>query len=178
MSITPSERKAIAFVVVLLALGAGARFLAALRQERVAIGAQHNDALAAQLAAVDSQRMQQRLERRRPRRAKPEKEKTKSAEQRDTVIVDVDRASASELEALPRIGPTLAKRIVNEREANGAFGSISGLLRVKGVGPKLVTHIAPYVTFSASVRPSTALSVSLGSVPRASRPPPTRLAPP
>jgi competence protein ComEA len=63
--------------------------------------------------------------------------------------VDVDRATAIELEALPRIGPTLAARIVAEREANGPFGDLDALdRRVKGIGPALAKAIQPLVRFS------------------------------
>jgi competence protein ComEA len=67
--------------------------------------------------------------------------------------IDVDRASAAELETLPRIGPTLAARIVADRNALGAFGSLDGLQRVKGVGPALAARLAPLVTFSGTPRP-------------------------
>jgi competence protein ComEA len=64
--------------------------------------------------------------------------------------VDVDRASAAELETLPRIGPSLAARIVAERELNGPFGSLEALdRRVKGIGPALVRALKPFATFSA-----------------------------
>jgi competence protein ComEA len=69
----------------------------------------------------------------------------------DPVIlsVDIDRASAKEIEALPRIGPALAARIVTEREANGPFASLEALdKRVKGIGPALAAAIRPFVTFS------------------------------
>jgi competence protein ComEA len=63
--------------------------------------------------------------------------------------IDVDRASAKEIEALPRIGPALAARIVTEREANGPFLSLEALdKRVKGIGPALAAAIRPFVTFS------------------------------
>jgi competence ComEA-like helix-hairpin-helix protein len=66
-----------------------------------------------------------------------------------TTIVDVDRATAEELETLPRIGPALARRIAADRESNGAFGSLEALQRVKGIGPALARQLAPHVTFSA-----------------------------
>lgn len=63
--------------------------------------------------------------------------------------IDVDRASAVELEALPRIGPALAARIVAEREANGPFGGLDALdKRVKGIGVALARAIQPFVRFS------------------------------
>jgi competence protein ComEA len=41
--------------------------------------------------------------------------------------VDVDRAGADELARLPRVGPKLARRIVEDRDAHGPFGSVQGL---------------------------------------------------
>ncbi len=50
--------------------------------------------------------------------------------------IAINRASALDLEALPGVGPALAKRIVEEREKAGPFRSPRDLLRVKGIGPK------------------------------------------
>jgi competence protein ComEA len=72
------------------------------------------------------------------------------------VPVDVDRATAAELERLPRVGRVLAARIVADREARGAFGSVEALTRVTGVGPALAKRLAPLVTFSGTPRPSSA----------------------
>lgn len=73
--------------------------------------------------------------------------------------VDLDVASAASIESLPRIGPALASRIVDDRTARGPFRSLEGLDRVKGIGPALQREIAPYVTFSTSGRPSTVAAV-------------------
>lgn len=48
--------------------------------------------------------------------------------------IDVNRASEADLTALRGIGPTLAKRIVAYREANGPFRSVEELAQVKGIG--------------------------------------------
>ena len=48
--------------------------------------------------------------------------------------IDVDRAPAGELIRLPRIGPTLAARIVANRDSRGPFGSLVQLDRVTGIG--------------------------------------------
>ena len=48
--------------------------------------------------------------------------------------IDINRASAKELEALPGIGPALARQIVEDRTANGPYRSPEDLLRVKGIG--------------------------------------------
>ena len=55
--------------------------------------------------------------------------------------VDVNRASESELDRLPGIGPVLAARIVDEREAGGPFASYLDLQRVRGIGPVTVERM-------------------------------------
>jgi competence protein ComEA len=64
--------------------------------------------------------------------------------------VDVDAASAAELTRLPKVGPRLAKVIVADREAHGAFGSLAGLDRVPGIGPGLLKTLAPHVEFGGA----------------------------
>ena len=49
-------------------------------------------------------------------------------------LVNINLADATALEQLPRIGPTLAERIVSYRDANGPFASIDSLLDVPGIG--------------------------------------------
>ena len=48
--------------------------------------------------------------------------------------VDVNTAAAEELEELSGIGPVLAQRIIDYREANGPFQSVEDLLEVSGIG--------------------------------------------
>lgn len=69
---------------------------------------------------------------------------------RDRELVDVDTADAAAIASLPSIGPVLAARIVADRSARGAFGSLAGLQRVRGVGPALAAKIGQFVTFSRS----------------------------
>ena len=52
--------------------------------------------------------------------------------------VDVNHATVEELQALPGIGPVLAKKIVDFRAANGYFRNVQDLRNVSGIGPKLL----------------------------------------
>ena len=60
--------------------------------------------------------------------------------------IDINTATVAELERLPLIGPALAARIVADREAQGPFATAEDLARVKGIGPKTLAHLAPYLT--------------------------------
>ena len=62
----------------------------------------------------------------------------------------MNRAPAQELERLPGIGPSLAARIVAERERNGAFLKADALLRVPGIGPRTLERIRPYLALPHS----------------------------
>ena len=50
-------------------------------------------------------------------------------------VVNINRASVTELDTLPGVGPSTAQAIVDYRSANGPFGSPEDLLNVKGIGP-------------------------------------------
>lgn len=58
-------------------------------------------------------------------------------------LVNVNTATAAELERLPGIGPVLARRIVEHREASGLFRRLEDLREVKGIGPKLYRRLEP-----------------------------------
>lgn len=58
--------------------------------------------------------------------------------------LDLNKATAAELERLPGIGSTLAQRIVDEREKK-PFASVDDLERVFGIGPKKLEQVKPFV---------------------------------
>jgi competence ComEA-like helix-hairpin-helix protein len=60
--------------------------------------------------------------------------------------VDLNRADRQTLATLPGIGPSLADRIVTDRERRGPFGSPEALLRVPGIGSKRMTQVRPHLT--------------------------------
>ncbi len=62
-----------------------------------------------------------------------------------TERLDLNRATAAQLEALPGIGPALAARIVAKRDSLKGFRSVEELVRVRGVGPVLLTRLKPYL---------------------------------
>jgi competence protein ComEA len=59
--------------------------------------------------------------------------------------LDINAAGWPELSVLPNIGETLAKRIVESRQADGPFADVDDLQRVRGIGPKTLEQIRPYL---------------------------------
>lgn len=59
--------------------------------------------------------------------------------------VDLNTATAAELDALPGIGPVLAERIVAYRDAEGPFRSVDQLEDVPGIGPAIAADLAARV---------------------------------
>lgn len=91
-------------------------------------------------------------------------------------LVDLNRASAEVLEALPGIGPSKARLIVATREQRGGFRSVEELDQIPGVGPALMAQIRGLVTVSApppstfatggqSASPAAAAAAGPGMVP-------------
>lgn len=63
--------------------------------------------------------------------------------------LDLNSATASELDGLPGIGPVLAGRIVSHRDTHGPYRATDDLLAVPGIGPRLYARVAPLVTVRA-----------------------------
>jgi len=61
-------------------------------------------------------------------------------------LLNLNRATVAELDALPGIGNVLANRIVEWREREGPFQSVDDLGKVEGIGPALLAKLAPLVT--------------------------------
>lgn len=60
-------------------------------------------------------------------------------------LVDLNRARIEELEALPGIGPALARRILESRAREGRYQVPDDLLRVRGIGPATLERLRPLI---------------------------------
>lgn len=143
---TPGERKALLFLSGVMLLGGGVRVARAFGHSGQ-VEPQAKAAIERQIAAVDSVRKHGKKKGKGRRAKKPPVVVVPA-------IIDLDVASAAEIETLRYVGPSLAKRIIADRDSLGPFGSLDGLLRVKGVGPKLAKKLDSTVTFSLLPRPS------------------------
>lgn len=60
-------------------------------------------------------------------------------------LIDINTASAVELDELPGIGPVIAQRIVDYRTKYGPFRNLDDLIKVKSIGNKKFQQIEPYI---------------------------------
>jgi competence ComEA-like helix-hairpin-helix protein len=81
--------------------------------------------------------------------ARPEPSRPHAALLRDGARMDVNAATAEELELLPGVGPSLARRLVEAREAGGPFRRPEDLARVRGVGAKTRDKLARFLRFDS-----------------------------
>ena len=78
--------------------------------------------------------------------------------------IDVNSANWPELALLPNIGEQLARRLVAERTENGPFRDLADLRRVRGIGPRTIESIEPFLL------PLTAVETTAGtSLPRSTQ---------
>jgi hypothetical protein len=172
----PAEHKALIFVGAIAVLGAGVRVL---RASSEASAPATQQALEHQMQRADSSWHSERdalkgrgRGRGRGRGARDLDSTTdtthrrRSAAPRDSVPrqlaplerkgyigkrLDLDVATAAQIDSLPGVAPGMAKRIVADRLMRGPFLSMNGLRRVSGVGPLFIQRIDSVVTFSGTM---------------------------
>ena len=59
--------------------------------------------------------------------------------------IDLNHATAQQLTRLPGVGPSLAERIVDNRNQEGPFPSVGALARVRGIGLAAVRRLEPFL---------------------------------
>lgn len=156
LQITPQERLALTVTALLLSVGTGARVLALngpppdLRTGGMPADTREGATPPGLRASVD--------------RRVAERQRA-SAPLRPGERLDVNHASAVELERLPRVGPGLAARIVAHRAEHGPFRSLAELDAVPGVGPALLATLAPVVTLPAAPGPPATRAGPPGAAP-------------
>ena len=160
MPSTPAERRALAVIAAVAALGVVARVVES-RSARPAPTPAEVLALDAQIERVREARglaksgtKSSTTRRRAAADSSTIRRTSQSArEEKERVLVDLDTAAIATIEALPWIGPALAARILESREKCGPFGSLDALQRVYGIGAGMAKRLEPYVTFSTPSRP-------------------------
>jgi competence protein ComEA len=65
--------------------------------------------------------------------------------------ININTASAAELQELPRIGESIAQRIVDYRTKNGNFKRIEDLMKVRGIGERVFLQLKDLITVGEPV---------------------------
>ena len=73
----------------------------------------------------------------------PDQEKQQRA--KSAWLLNINTASAEELETLPHIGPRMAERIIEYRKKHGEFTSVDALQNVSGIGKKTLEKLRPFI---------------------------------
>jgi len=66
--------------------------------------------------------------------------------------VNINAASLTDLQGLPRIGPKIAQRILDFRKEHGPFKKIEELMKVRGIGEKVFSNLKDLITVGAEVQ--------------------------
>ncbi|MCC7007295.1 MAG: helix-hairpin-helix domain-containing protein [Acidobacteria bacterium] len=67
-------------------------------------------------------------------------------------LVNLNQATATDLQQLPGIGPSMAARILEYRQKNGTFKKIEELMNVQGIGEKNFLKLRPLITVGSASR--------------------------
>lgn len=150
---TPGERKALLFFGMVAMLGAGVRLWQA-RRPAAQQTQPHADTYSGDTARVSSQRpAKSSSSTRTVVRGQSNRSRTGQINRDSNSIVDLDRATMSEIDALGVLPKGLARLIVADRDSLGPFGSIEELRRVPFLSASTLRKLAPRVTFSRIPRP-------------------------
>ncbi len=176
-----SDQKALMFVAAVAVLGAAVRVVrAATANESVAQPALDRQVKAADSAAHAGRaagRSQGRGRQGRGRGGRSGQASDTSKHVRDSIArahqapldrpgyiggkLDLDVATLAQVDALPGVSLLMARRIVFDRIAHGPFVTRDGLRRVSGVGQNFLSKVDSLITFSGTVRMTSAGDTAL-----------------
>ncbi len=160
MKFTPLERMAILFTTIVLSFFAGFYVRGALIQDSIIIETQMEpDSIEAEAQETTTHTAQNEKTSAIVSQPSQDISESLSTSSEDEVSlvesvasvqgaelkIDLNAASLEELDSLPGIGPVLAQRIIDYREQNDGFRSVSEIVNVNGIGEKTYEKIADLV---------------------------------
>jgi hypothetical protein len=163
---TPAEHKALLFLAVVATLGAGVRLWRAPHTHPIhqsSATSRDADRRGGRDSRDEPDVARSHARKRTPGRTSTTRtgaRKSRAAGSRighidrdSTSIIDLDRATVAEIDALGVVPAGTGRMIVDDRAAFGPFGSIDELRRVPYLSSAIIRKLAPRVTFSLLARP-------------------------
>lgn len=148
MRLSSDEARALGFVALLLALSGTARVLV------------RPPDFAEELEAIDLESHTEQVE------AALAEEQRRNEPLEPNETLDPNTAPAIELSRLPGVGPALAERIIQDREANGPFQTTGDLERVSGIGPRVLERMIAHIELPRGPRRTDVAGQTDGAVTR------------
>lgn len=165
LKITPSERKAIAGLLILLVILGGTNLALSpsvpFEEERYLELEKQFEKRTAMLEAKEQELMEQYYPRKSekiyaaktdttPTDTTDRKDEQKANQQAQKKRININTAPQKALESLPGIGPTYARRIIKYRKENGKFETIGELKKIDGIAEKRLENLKPFVKLKDS----------------------------
>jgi DNA uptake protein ComE-like DNA-binding protein len=154
---TPAERKALLFFGIVAMLGAGVRVWRSSRPATMSHSATSVASAGTRASGSGRSSPSRPLGPSDPHRTSVQKRTSVSGTRRayrdSSSIVDLDRATVAEIDALGVLPSGMARLIVADRDSFGPFGSVDELRRVPFLSASTLRKLAPRVTFSRVPRP-------------------------
>jgi len=154
-NLTSNERRAIILTAFVILAASSIQILQPHIEKKNVLDYRVSDSIFSRLSYTDTINKSQDIDIINTRTSGNETESITSTNKRNTTnspssfpklaSIDINCASSQELQQLPRIGPAMARRIIEYRERNGPFQSYKDLLKVKGIGKKTLEKIKPYI---------------------------------
>ena len=150
---TPSELKAVIFVVIVLLVSGTYQLISPHRNLQPIYNYSESDSIFKRISkdtiitdSVNNKILKPNISK-SSKNLKSQKliKNTPKKEDLLPLSININTASEKELQKLPRIGPAMAKRIIEYRTTNGKYNKIEDLLNVKGIGEKTLDKLKPYL---------------------------------
>jgi len=148
LGFTHNELRVVFFLIVALLVGMGFRLHKQGARQAIVPAASTDSSF---VAVFQTKAAELNLADKRgaPQAAVKRAEKTSSSERERGsgvgLLIDVNTATASELERLPKVGPVLARKIVEHRDEHGSFRQIHDLVKVRGIGEATLQRLRPHL---------------------------------
>ena len=145
MDLTTSEKRTIIIILVVILISAVVQIFSSSSANAPRIDYSESDSLFSRLSHVLPQISSQQSEVQFQEKG-TESDRSKVATPKNgNFRLNINNASEKDFTQLPRIGPAIAKRIIMYRESKGLFKSNDDLLNIKGIGPKTLEKIKPFL---------------------------------